>query len=104
MSSKRRYTDEFVAETLALVGRGERSKAEIERDLDLYPGQIGAWERRRRGGRPMNSKQSNGQPANVPEEIDWKAEAKRLQKENEILRQERDILKKAIAIFTPRSG
>ena len=44
MSSKRRYTDEFVAETLALVGRGERNKAEIERDLGLYPGQIRAWE------------------------------------------------------------
>ena len=36
--------------------------------------------------------------------IDWKAEAKRLQKENEILRQERDILRKAIAMFTPKSG
>ena len=103
MSSKRRYTDEFVAETLALVGRGERSKAEIERDLGLYPGQIRAWERRRGGG-SMKSQNGSGQPANVPEEIDWKAEAKRLQKENEILRQERDILKKAIAIFTPRSG
>jgi transposase-like protein len=93
-----------VEETLALVSRGERSNAEIERDLDLYPGQIRAWERRRRGGRPMNSPKSNAEPASAPENIDWQAEAKRLQKENEILCQERDILIKAIAIFTPKSG
>jgi transposase len=104
MSSKRQYSVAFVEETLALVSRGEQSKAAIERDLGLHRGQIRAWERRRRNGRTMNSPDGNGQPASAPEAIDWKAEAKRLQKENEILRQEREILKKAIAIFTPKSG
>ena len=52
----------------------------------------------------VNIRKNNGLPASGPEKIDRGAEAKRMQKENEILRQERDILKKAIATFTPKSG
>lgn len=98
MGSKRQYTKEFREETLELVRNSGKSKAAVERDLGLYAGQIRHWEQRHEKGEGMNSsvkKQAQQEP-------DWKAEAKRLQKENEILRQEREILKKAIAIFTPK--
>ena len=97
MGSKRPYTAEFREETLDLVRKSGKSKAAVERDLGLYAGQIRHWEQRQQKGEGMNSPKK--QPAQEP---DWKAEAKRLQKENEILRQEREILKKAIAIFTPK--
>ena len=97
MGSKRQYTAEFREETLDLVRKSGKSKAAVERDLGLYAGQIRHWEQQHQKGEGMNRPKKEAQ-----EEPDWKAEAKRLQKENEILRQEREILKKAIAIFTPK--
>jgi transposase len=82
---------------LELVRNSGKSKAAVERDLGLYAGQIRHWEQRHQKDEGMNSPKKPS-----AQEPDWKAEAKRLQKENEILRQECEILKKAIAIFTPK--
>jgi transposase len=87
----KKYTDEFKREVLALVAEGNRSVAQLERDLDITAGLIYKWQRRYR------VKDERLQPS---EERVEQAELRRLKRELEIVRQERDILKKAIRVFS----
>lgn len=87
----KKYTDEFKREVLALVAEGNRSVAQLERDLDITAGLIYKWQRRYR------VKDERLQPS---EERVEQAELRRLKRELEIVRQERDILKKAIQVFS----
>jgi transposase len=93
MGQHKKYTREFKLEALDLVRSSGKSIAQIERDLGLYAGQLHAWKRQfaRDGAQafPGTGHLKNGD-----------AELRRLQREVELLRQERDILKKAIAIFS----
>ena len=90
---KKVYTREFKLETLRLLKRSGKTKAELERELGLYQGQIGLWEKafNREGGKVEQAFPGTGHQS------DAEAEVSQLRRENEILRQERDILKKAIA-------
>src|SRR6476661_3765000 len=96
MPSKKVYTREFKLETLRLLKSSGKTKADLERELGLYPGQIHLWERafNKEGGNVEQAFPGTGHQS------DAEAEVHRLKRENEILRQERDILKKAIAIFS----
>lgn len=96
MSSKRVYSREFKLETLRLLKSSGKTKADLERELGLYPGQIRLWER------AFNRKGENVEQAfpGTGHQSDAEAELRQLRRENEILRQERDILKKAVAIFS----
>jgi len=88
------YTREFKLEALELVRTSGKSKTQIERDLGLFPGQLRVWERAlAQGGEQAFP--GSGHQSDSDEEL------RRLRHENDILRQERDILKKALAIFTP---
>jgi transposase len=79
--------------SVGLVKQGEKPMAEIERDLGLPKGIVKQWVRKAQAeGEAAFPGKGNLSAAD--------AEMKRLQRENEILRQERDILKKAIAIFS----
>src|SRR3954451_20369547 len=53
MPSKRVYSREFKLETLRLLKSSGKTKAVLERELGLYPGQIHLWERafNREGGK-----------------------------------------------------
>jgi transposase-like protein len=96
------YTREFKLETLGLLQTSGKTKALLERELGLYPDQLRQWER------ALQREASQGVPAlsrpGHPSAVD--AELRQLRRENEIPRQERDILKKAIAILsrTPDRG
>ncbi len=81
---RRTYRDEFRSEAIDLVKSGI-SYAQAERDLGISSGIISRWERKL--NRPLAEKESSN-------------ELKFLKKENERLRRERDILKKAMAIFS----
>jgi transposase len=96
MPSKKVYSREFKLETLRLLKSSGKTKADLERELGLYPGQIHLWER------AFNKEGGNVQQAfpGVGHQSDAEAEVHRLKRELEIVRQERDILKKAIAIFS----
>jgi len=96
MPSKKVYSREFKLETLRLLKSSGKTKADLERELGLYPGQIHLWERafNKEGGNVEQAFPGTGHQS------DAEAEVHRLKRENEILRQERDILKKAIAIFS----
>lgn len=89
---KRYYSKEFKQDALRLAETSGKTIVAIEKDLGLSRGLLNRWKK---------EAQEEGEDAfvgsgNMTAEA---SELKRLQRENEILRQERDILKKAVAIF-----
>lgn len=87
----KKYSDEFKRDVLAMVAEGSRSVAQLERDLDITPGLIYKWQQRYR------VTDDTLQPSAERAE---QAELRRLRRELEIVKQERDILKKAIQVFS----
>jgi len=87
----KKYSSEFKRDVLGMVAEGNRSIAQLERELDITPGLIYKWQQRYR------VKDEALQPS---EERAEQAEVRRLRRELEIVKQERDILKKAIQVFS----
>lgn len=87
------YDKEFKIEAVRLASQPGSTQAGIERDLGIGQGVISRWKRQLQqdGGQAFP-----GKGHLKPED----AELRRLKRENERLRQERDILKKAVAIFS----
>ena len=93
MTKKRRqYTKEFKLEALQLWESSGKSAVQIEQNLGLSTGRLYSWKKSlKQAGEdafPGQGRQTG------PEE-----ELRRLRRELEITRQERDILKKAVGIF-----
>jgi transposase len=89
----KRYTRQFKLDAVRLLQTSGQSKAALERELGLYPGQLRQWE--------LTLTSSAGPiPSDPGQPPSGDAELRQLRRENAILRQERDILKKAIAIFS----
>ena len=95
MSSKRKiYPREFKQEAVQLAQTSDKSTIELEDDLGITRGLLNKWKRElKQGGR--DAFRGQGRRTEAEEEL------RRLRRENVILKQERDILKKALAIFTP---
>lgn len=91
MTQPRRFTKEFADEAVRLALTSGRTQREIAQDLGVGLSTLVRWIGRSRDRRAVDP------PAAA--EPDMAAELKRLRRENEILRQERDILKKATAFF-----
>ena len=87
MSNKKMYTREYKLEVLELVCTSGKTNALIEQELGLYHGQIRTWQRA--FGRDVQQAFPG-----TGHQSETDAELQRLKRENEILRQERDILKK----------
>jgi transposase len=92
MMPKRTFTKDYKLEVLELARTSGKSRAQLERDLGLTAGQIRTWER----ALAQDGQQAFPGTGHQPE---TEAELRRLRRENEILRQERDILKKAMVVF-----
>ena len=88
---KKLFTQEFRDEAVRLAQTSGRSRREVAADLGIGLSTLRNWIDRRRD-REME------QPPPGRQE-DMAAELKRLRRENEVLRQERDILKRATAFF-----
>ena len=91
------YDKEFKLEILRLVNEQKRPIAQVARDFGLGKNTIYKWKKAFEED-PVNAFPGTGHLKPEDEEMH------RLQRENAILREERDILKKALAIFskTPR--
>ena len=94
MKKRKKYTAEFKREAIRLAETSGKRVSEIERDLGLWRGAISGWRRalKRKGEEAFPGQ---GRLTETEERI------RKLERENEILRQERDILKKAVTIFSP---
>jgi transposase len=92
MSEKKTYSREFKLEAVRLSETSGKSIVEVERDLGLSPNLLRKWRRdlsQKRGDAFVGK-------GNLTEA---EAEVRRLHRELEVTRQERDLLKKAVAFF-----
>ena len=84
------FTKEFEDEAVRLALTSGRTRREIAEDLGIGISTLTRWIGKHRDRDDLPDKAASQ---------DMAAELKRLRRENEILRQERDILKKATAFF-----
>jgi transposase-like protein len=94
------YSREFKLEALRLLKSSGKTKTELERELVLYQGQLHLWERafNKEGGSLERAFPGTGYQS------DAEAELRQLRSENEILRQERDILKRSSSHLLQDAG
>lgn len=89
-----RYFDkDFKYEAIRMMNEGNRSVKDIAGDLGIHPNLLHQWRRKYRAD--MGQAFPGKGHLRVPDE-----ELRRLQRENENLKEEKAILKKALAIFS----
>jgi transposase len=91
--TRRTYSREFKIEAVQLWETTDKSAADIERELGIGDGCLSRW-RKKLSTEGESAFPGRGRLAPEQEEL------QRLKRELEIVRQERDILKKAVAIFS----
>jgi transposase len=89
----KRFDKEFKIEAVRLASEPGNTQSGIERDLGISQGIISRWKRELR----KDGDQAFPGKGRLKPNDD---EMRRLKRENERLRRERDILKKAVAIFS----
>jgi transposase len=94
--ARRQYSREFKQEAVQLLKTSGKSASELERELGIGKGNLWRWKREFAAD---GEDAFPGQGRLTPDE----ERLRQLERENEILRQERDILKKALAIFSQPS-
>ena len=97
MTKKRRsYTKEFKIEAVRLLESSGKSQEAVAEELGIGSSSLSRWKKKYgKDGEDAFPGRGNLTPE--------KERIRRLERENEILRQERDILKKAVAIFSRQS-
>ena len=90
---QRTFTREFKLEAVQLVHKSGKSQAQVARDLGIADSTLHHWckEFAEAGTQAFTG---SGHQTEASEEV------RRLKRELEVTRQERDILKKALAIFS----
>lgn len=93
MVKRKQYTREFKREAVRLAEESERSAAAVARDLGIHPNNLYKW-RQQLAADGDEAYPGHGNVRKSDEEI------RHLRRELEQVRQERDILKKALLFFT----
>ena len=96
MQAKKRknYTREFKIETVRLATGPDANAAEVARDMGIHPNTLYKWIQEF-SAKPEEAFPGKGHMASSDAET-----IRQLKRENERLRMEREILKKAMAIFS----
>jgi transposase len=98
MNKRKSYTTEFKQEAVRLIEQPGASVPQIAKDLGVSSNSLYAWQRAsKEQGRLAFP--GHGRIALTPEQ----EENRRLKKELELVKQERDILKKAVGFFARES-
>jgi transposase len=92
---RRKFSDEFKQEAVRLANEGRRPMTEIAKELGIRADLLGKW--RADADERAARTEADGAPLTKDEEI------RRLKRELELARQERDFLKKATAYFAKES-
>jgi transposase len=90
---RRTFTDEFKREAVALLESSGRPLMQVAAELGIQPSMLRRWRAAAHGTMPRTATTTT---ARVPLPAEQAAEIARLKR----TRQERDVLKKAIAIFS----
>jgi transposase len=93
----RTYSKEFKLEALELLESSGKRASELERELGITTGMLLKWRQRYKVDKERQSLEPSDPAA-------AQAELRRVTRELAIVTQERDILKKAIAIFSKEGG
>ena len=93
---RRRYDRQYKLDALRLVAESDRPVAEIARELGIHPNVLYKW-RDQLHVDPDHAFPGKG--TLKPED----AELRQLRRELELVKEERDILKKALAVFSRRA-
>ena len=97
-TARRKYSKEFKLEAIEMYKNSERSMSEVERDLGISGGILSKWiDRLARAEKPEEVFPGNGKLQNTDQRI------RQLERENLRLRQEKEILKKVLEIYTQES-
>lgn len=96
---RREFSKEFKLEAVRLATSGERSLAQVARDLEIHANLLSSWKREALASSSLAHGvfPGNGNLTSQDEEI------RRLRRELAIAREERDFLKKATAFFAKES-
>ena len=96
MSVKRKkYSKQFKLDAIQMYQNGEKSMYQVERELGITSGLLGKWrEELQQAKSPADAFPGNG---NLPEQ---EARIRQLERENAQLRQEKEILKKVLEIYS----
>ena len=92
MAKQRRYSQDFKIEAIRLADESH-NKSQVCRDLGIHPSMLRKWEKQL---------EQNGDKAFPGKGHPHDAEMAQLQRENKRLKEEVEILKKAMGIFTYR--
>ena len=87
------YTKEFKEEAVKLMQSGGKSAAQLARDLGISDSSLYNWQKQ------LTEKGAEAFPG-TGHQSELEEENRRLRKELEIARQERDLLKKVVSIFS----
>jgi transposase len=95
----RRFDEEFKREVAALASRPGARLEEVASDLGVSPWSVSRWRRQYGGGASAQSVPAPASSSGVSvQELERRIRA--LERENADLREQRTILKKAVAIFS----
>ena len=99
---KKPYDDEFKTNAVEMLMMRGRPLKVLARELGVSPKVLRGW-RDKPLGREDEANARHPRGEGMPTAQDLAAEIRKLQKENETLRRQRDILKKAMGIFSETS-
>jgi transposase len=88
---RRQFTEEFKQEAVRLCRQNDRSIGQVAQELDLTDSALRNWVKQ--------YEVDHGANATEALTTDEKDELRKLRRENRVLREEREILKKAAAFF-----
>ena len=94
---RRQHTREFKVEAVRLVEESGRPRAQIARELGVHESLLKRWKAQLESRPAAEVFPGNGKLSAAEEEV------RRLRRENEQLRQERDFLRKTAAYFARES-
>jgi transposase len=96
MARRRKFDRQFKLDALRMIEESDRPVAQIARDLGLHPNVLYKWREQFLEDR-QHAFPGKGKLKPEDEEL------RRLHREVENLKEERDILKKALAVFSRRA-
>jgi transposase-like protein len=98
MKKRPSYTKEFKLEAVRLLERGEKSAADLARELGIRRNQLYKWQEQ------LNAKGQDDVFPGHGRRAGAEAEVAKLKHENERLKEENAILKKAAVLFAKESS
>jgi transposase len=93
--TRRKYSKEFKMEAIRVYENGERSTAEVERELEITPGLLWKWKRELEQ-QPNKGDAFRGQGKRTETE----ERIRQLERENAMLKEDKEILKKVLKMYS----